>query len=1056
MAQLSFQLEPLSEATTSAAPFDSDPLANSPKASLPHPKVAQAESTRFGDYELLEEIGRGGMGIVYRARQLRLNRLVALKMIPFGSMAGEESIQRFRTEAEAVGQLQHPNIIAIHEVGEINGQHFFSMDHVGGGTLEELLWPGPLPARRAAGYLQTIAKAIHYAHQRGILHRDLKPSNILLDEQDQPRITDFGLAKRVEQPRDAGEPAAPGTENQPQPTFGDLTLTGQVLGSPNYMSPEQASPAGRTLGPRSDIYSLGAVLYHTLTGRPPFQAESVPALLLHLLNDEPVAPRALLPTIPRDLETICLKCLEKDPLRRYPSAEELAAELGRFLADEPIHAKPAGPAERVWRWCRRKPALASTLALLLAVGLAGATGILFQWVRAEGAFTVTREHLYAADMELAYRAFAGGDRGHARHLLARHQPLTQPSAPDLRGWEWRYLWGQCQGEEQWTLGSHAGAVVAMDYSANGQWLASADLRGELKIWDMPGRREHLSTNLLEGRVNVLAFSADGRWLALSTSKQIWLWETAHWTRVATLPQPQVSHLSFCPDGSVLAAVNGRQVCLWRLAERAPKAAWSCLPSNQREPEPRKLAFTAGGEVLAVGDANGRVTYWDWRAAAERETWRAHRPSPDWEEWGGKIEDMTFSPTRDLLATAGGDKSIRLWTRPGHYIPLTNHTEAVMSVAFTRDGRQLLSGSLDQTVRVWDVAQHRELASYAHASGCLQVRWAPDAKSFVSGGLDGAVKLWNPQRKITQPPVHPLPTNAVDVMIIPDPPVFALTTAEHSWEVYNARTFERIHSGTGLPNTDVSLKGVRSGRLIEWAGRDIQFRRIADGQLERFTRSEQGDVFSVDLSPDGRTLAVSATDGLSLWDAPQRRLIRQWSTPQQGMNRHVRLSPDGSCIVTLQRFDGTLTFFDVQTNVRKVLAGHMIGASVLGFSPDGRWLAAAGLGSALHVYDVAARSERLALDNRTGHLTALAFSPDGQRLAGGTSKGSLTLWDLRTGREVARLLGHESLIYSLAFLDADTLASATQKELRLWRAVPQPHVGAPPAARNASAHPAPVQ
>jgi WD40 repeat protein len=179
--------------------------------------------------------------------------------------------------------------------------------------------------------------------------------------------------------------------------------------------------------------------------------------------------------------------------------------------------------------------------------------------------------------------------------------------------------------------------------------------------------------------------------------------------------------------------------------------------------------------------------------------------------------------------------------------------------------------------------------------------------------------------------------------------------------------------------------------------------------------------------------VSAVDGLTLWDVPARRLIRRWNIPQEGMNRHVRLAPDGSCIVTLQRFDGTLTFFDRQTDQTKVLAGHMIGASVLGFSPDSRWLAAAGLGAALRVYDVAARSERLALDNRTGHLTALAFSPDSRRLAGGTSKGSLTLWDLQTGREVAWLPGHESLVYSLAFLDADTLASATQKEVRLWLA-----------------------
>jgi WD40 repeat protein/serine/threonine protein kinase len=1007
-------------------------------ADLSSVEAEPGRSTRFGEYQLLEEIGRGGMGIVYRARQLRLNRLVAVKMIPFGSLAGEQFIRRFRTEAEAVAQLQHPNIIGIHEVGEWNGQQFFSMDYIAGGTLDDLLRPGPLPPGRAAEYLQTIAKAIHYAHQRGILHRDLKPSNILIDEQGQPRISDFGLAKRVATPAPEGgrvQSRAPAGQRPPEPGStaagpeNDLTLTGQVLGSPNYMSPEQACPEGNEASASSDVYSLGAMLYHALTGRPPFQAENIPALLFHLVHDEPVVPRALLPTIPRDLETICLKCLAKEPARRYASAAELADELGRFLADEPILAKPAGLGERLWRWGRRKPALAGTLALLMAVGLTGAVGILLQWRRAEGAFGLTRENLYAADMELAYRAFANGDRGYARQLLVHHQPADPPVGVDLRGWEWRYLWAQCQGEEQFTLGSHGGAVVSLDYSPTGQWLASADVRGGLTIWNITSRQAQFSTNLLEGRVNALAFSADGQILAQSTPNQISLWETARWQRTRTLPQRQVLHLAFSPDGTVLAAANGREVCLWR-----PAAAvlWKRLSTSAREPEPGKLAFTARGELLAVADANGRVTYWDWHADTERESWRAHRPSADWEESGGNIEDMVFSPTRDLLATAGGDKSIRLWTRPRQYVPLTNHTEAVMSVAFTRDGRRLVSGGMDQTVRLWDVAQHRELGVWhAHADGCLQVRWAPDGRSFASAGMDGTVKIWNPERAPTPPPIKQLPADTVDVIIVP--PVVALTTADHGWQVWQAGTFDQIYRGVGLTNTDAALKSARSGVFIEWSGREIQFRRLADGQLEPFAFSDQGEVISVDLARDGRSLAVSAIDGLSLWDVPARRLVRRWETPNQGMHRHVRLAPDGSCIVTLQRFDGTVNFYDLRTSRTDSLPGHMIGASVVSFSPDGRWLATVGLGSALRVYDVAARREQLTLENRSGHLTALAFSTDGRRLAGGTSKGPITIWDLSTGRAVAWLTGHESLIYSLAFLDSDTLASATHREIRLWTA-----------------------
>ena len=293
----------------------------------------------FGDYELLEEIAHGGMGIVYRARQKSLHRIVALKMMLAGQFAQPEFVQRFRAEARAIAQLQHPNIVAIHEVGEHDGQPWFSMDFVEGRTLAEVVCEGPLPGPRAATYLKAIAEAVHYAHQQGILHRDLKPSNILIDATDQPRITDFGLAKRLTS--DLG------------PQTSDLTLTGQVLGSPNYLSPEQAAGKQAEVGPASDGYALGAMLYHLMTGRPPFQADSLTTLLRQVMETEPVSPRLLNASVPRDLETICLKCLEKQPSRRYATAQAMADELGRFLRSEPILARPVSRPEKVWRWRQR-------------------------------------------------------------------------------------------------------------------------------------------------------------------------------------------------------------------------------------------------------------------------------------------------------------------------------------------------------------------------------------------------------------------------------------------------------------------------------------------------------------------------------------------------------------------------------------------------------------------------------------------------------------------------------------------------------------------------------
>jgi len=316
----------------------------------------------FGDYELLEQIARGGMGVVFKARQLSLNRTVAVKMILAGHLASETDVRRFRAEAEAAANLQHPNIVAIHEVGEHDGQPYFSMDYVEGQNLAQLVGNTPLPAARAANYLKTIADAVQYAHQQGVLHRDLKPSNVLIDQAGQPRVSDFGLAKRLTSTQDAG------LKTQ------DLTSTGQVLGSPNFMPPEQAAGKHDAIGPASDVYSLGALLYHLLTGRPPFVAESVPATLRLVAESEAVSPRLLNDRVPRDLETICLKCLQKEPQRRYATAQELTEELNRFLRDEPIHARPIGPTARLWRWCRRNRALASaggaalTLLIVVAIG----------------------------------------------------------------------------------------------------------------------------------------------------------------------------------------------------------------------------------------------------------------------------------------------------------------------------------------------------------------------------------------------------------------------------------------------------------------------------------------------------------------------------------------------------------------------------------------------------------------------------------------------------------------------------------------------------------------
>jgi serine/threonine-protein kinase len=306
-----------------------------------------AGARRLGRYELLGEIARGGMGVVYKARQEGLDRVVALKLILSGQLASEAEVRRFHTEARAAANLQHPNIVAIHEVGEQDGQHWFSMDYVAGRNLADLAGGAPLAAPRAARYVRVLAEAIHYAHGRGTLHRDLKPQNVLVDELDQPRITDFGLAKIL------------GDESS-------LTVSGAVMGSPSYMAPEQAAGRNELIGPWTDVYALGAILYEMLAGRPPFAEAAPMATIRKVMESEPAPPRSLCHEVPPDAETICLKCLEKSPSRRYASARELADDLGRFLRGEAIRARPPGFLDRLDRWARLRPGLAFTLLALAA------------------------------------------------------------------------------------------------------------------------------------------------------------------------------------------------------------------------------------------------------------------------------------------------------------------------------------------------------------------------------------------------------------------------------------------------------------------------------------------------------------------------------------------------------------------------------------------------------------------------------------------------------------------------------------------------------------------
>lgn len=676
-----------------------------------HPTPGQ----RFSDYELIEEIARGGMGIVFKARQLRLNRIVALKLILSGQFANRQEVLRFRGEAEAAANLRHPNIVTIYETGEYESQHYFSMEYVPGRDLAALVRDGCLSAERAARYVEKIAHAIHYAHQQGTLHRDLKPSNVLIDSNDQPRITDFGLAKRL---RD---------------DFG-LTVTGQMLGSPSFMPPEQMAGNRKPVGPPSDVYGIGAILYHLLSGRAPFQAESIVDVLRQVQEQDPVSPRRLNPSVPRDLETICMKCLAKEPARRYATAAELADELGRFLRNEPIQARPAGTSERLWRWCCRKPAATTALALLVVVAI-GSPLAAWRLNRArqfaESNRQLAEARLYGADLTLVAQALDAGNPTRARELLEVHRP--QRGLPDFRGFEWRYFWEQCHADQELTLRGHGGEVSGLSFSPDGRLLASCGADSTLKLWNLETKQEITTLRGHKTWVNNAVFSPDGRVIAsASDDATVKLWSVADHFSIATLSghSGKVLDLRFSRDGATLASCGeDGTVRLWEVSTHKSSGVL------QHHGMILSCDFSPDGALLATGGSDQCVTLWDVRSRQVIGT----LPSQDHE-----VQRMAFSPTGRFLATASEGESIVVWevSTLREAARLKSDGARFTYVAFSPDGAALAASSRNGRIKVWDIASLRETATFfGHAGGVWLVEFAPDGRSVATGGMDGTVKIW---------------------------------------------------------------------------------------------------------------------------------------------------------------------------------------------------------------------------------------------------------------------------------------------------------------------------
>ena len=1011
----------------------------------------------FGEYDLLEEIARGGMGVVYKARQRKLGRIVAVKMILAGPLAGKEFVRRFRTEASAAAILQHPNIVAIHDVGVYEGRHYFSMDYVEGQNLAQMVGIKPLPPDKAARYVEVIAGAIHYAHERGILHRDLKPSNVLIDlETGQPRVTDFGLAKRL---------VVPGSE-VPEPAevcmpSWDLTISGQVIGSPNFMPPEQAGGKRGTVGRPSDVYALGGILYYLLTARAPFQADSLEHTIEQVLNAQPVSPRLLNRSIPRDLETITLKCLEKEPTRRYQTAQELADELGRVLRREPIQAHPVNASEKLWRWCRRKPVLASALGFAIAAPLVGLATTSWQWQRAERHAGLERQEriagqrqLYVANMNLAQAAWEQNNITRVRELLDE-----TAMAPE-RGFEWYYWQRQIHHPEEKILREHDGLVLAVAYSPVRDWIVTGSADHTAKVWNaatgkvlrtLGGPNSH---NGHKSPILSVVFSSDGQQILTGswdgTAK---VWDAVTGGEVRTLPgnAGRIFSMAFSPDGKRIVTGGPDQTAkVWDIA------TGGFLPLTGHTGAVWSVAFSPDGGRIVTGSWDKTAKVWDAATGGELATFSEHGDpvlavafSPDgkrivsgsfdqtarvWEAanghelftlagHGAPVVSVTFSADDQRIATAGDDQTARVWDANGRHdlLTLKRHGSRVSSVAFSPDGRQLVTGGGsvsyqpdgkiialgegDRTARIWDLAGDTEpLTLKGHTKAIMSAAFSSDGRRIVTGSMDQTAKIWD---AASGTELHTLTGHRDTIRfaaISPD----GLRVVTGSWDktaiVWDAVTGSYLRTLEEHSIFYMSVAFSRDGGRIVTSGQNSSAKvwDTFSGNLITTLHEQSPGMWSVAFSPDGRRIVSSNQMGnfdAMVWDANSGNILLSL----QGHNSWIfsaAYSLDGQRIVTGSK-DGTAKIWDATSGENLLpLKGHKSWVMSVGFSPDGKRIVTGSQDGTAKLWDAASGKELLTFKGR-GWVFSAAFSPDGQRIVTGDWSGMAKVWEVASKEQVAK-------------------------------------------------------
>ncbi len=945
----------------------------------------------FGDYELIREIGRGGMGIVYKARQISLNRSVALKMIRSAALASEDELRRFQNEAEAIALLDHPHIVPILEVGNHEGQRYFSMKLIAGLSLDKKLVDYTTDPKSAARLLQKAAEAVHHAHQRGILHRDLKPANILLDDHGEPYVTDFGLAKRVE-----GD--------------SELTHSGAIMGTPAYMAAEQASGRRGAVTTSSDVYGLGAILYALMTARAPFVGDSIDEILEHVRSASPSRPSKTNPRAPRDLEVICLKCLEKEPARRYASAEAFAEDLGRYLAGEAILARPVTAFERAVKWARRKPVIAALLGLVAFVSALGLGGVLWQWSaalvarraaefesqRANEQTELAQQRLYDVRMNLLHRYWENGDDERLQQGLAEQLP-ADGAGVDRRGFEWFYWQRKLSSGlitvNKTTFDVQPRSSAGGTFSPDCKRLASFEDDGTVRIWDVATAQETITIRHAK-RISCVVFSLDGKWLASAGSDRtvrVWNADSGQETRTSEMQSGEVSSLAFSPEGTRIAFGDDQTLKVWAVANG--RHTVSLRKDYDRI---ASLAFKPDGMLIALGGFDGMVKLLD--AETGRETLNlGHIAS--------RVNSLAFSRDGTRIACASASGKVHVWdagtgreicsftTRTGDGISNT-------SVAFSPNGRQIASASLDSPVRLWNAETGQRSLTLGGRTSVTSVAFNPDGRQIASFGRDGGLKVWE-----------------LD-----------------AWARQESLSLD-VHSGYAVSSVACSP----DGRQIASAGYGtVKVWDSATGHQRLQTDGHEGDVNSVAFSPDGRLIASVGNDGtVKVWDSETGqetltlRLDRSLATS-------VVFSSDGERIAFGGHgFDDDLPAIQVwDARARRKLVtlnGHSDGITSVAFSPDGKCLASGSWDQTVRVWDAVTGKQTVIFKKHNAKVTSVAFGPEGKLIASASNDQTVRVCDSHTGQEITTLKGHRDAVSCVTFSrDGKRLASASwDKTVILW-------------------------